>query len=94
MSKTKPKPGRIVRLDPVIMTYVTSKIRGKESISSVLRRLLGLPKKKTGEIEARLLYVLPSDIVTSRAEARGRALQMSIRSKKKPESPIEVREVV
>lgn len=89
--KKADKPGKVIRIDATVWEFLSAKMRGKETMSAILRRLLGLPRRKTGEIEARTFYALPSDLCSSPAEARGRAIQTAVRSKIKPETPIEVK---
>lgn len=84
--KRKPKPGRVVRLTPDLVRLVTENQEEGETVPAVIRRLLGL----TGD----LIYVLPSDIHETVADARGEAVLRAVRRKqKKIERPIPVRKV-
>lgn len=99
MEQKKLKPGKVIRIDPSIWDFVQSKRRGEETISSVLRRLLGLSRRRgwsrrTEDPETKSFFVLPSELSRTAAEARGRAVMLSVRSKSKPEKPIEVREII
>jgi hypothetical protein len=87
-----PKPGKVVRLDPTIVKHLEAKRRPKETISGVLRRLIGLPTKD-GALELRIYYALPSDLFETVAEARGRAIVSAVREGKKRlmEKPVPVR---
>ena len=80
------KKGKVVRLTPDLVKLVSSEQREGESVPSVIRRLLGL----TGE----LIYVLPSDIHETVADARGEAVLRAVRRKgRKIERPLAVRRV-
>lgn len=84
--KQKPKKGRVVRLNPDLITIISEEQKDEETVSDTVRRLLGL----TGEIN----YVLPSDIHRSVEDARGAAVLRAVRAKqKKAERPIPVRPV-
>lgn len=80
----KPKPGRVVRLTPDLVTIIAEEQEPGETIPEVIRRLLGL--------EGKVRYVLPSDIYESVVDARGVAVLKAVNSKtKKIERPIPVR---
>jgi len=84
--KQKPKKGRVVRLNPDLITIISEEQKDEETVSDTVRRLLGL----TGEIN----YVLPSDIHRSVEDARGAAVLRAVRAKqKKAERPVPVRPV-
>lgn len=84
--KTKPKPGKVVRLTPDLVRLVSEAQGEGETIPSVIRRLLGL----TGD----LIYVLPSDIHETVADAKGEAVIRAVRRKqKKIERPVPVRRI-
>lgn len=85
----KPKPGKVIRVDPVVWKLLSAKREPKETITAVLRRLLALPGRK-GE-KPKQYYILPSDLTETISEARGRAIVMAVRRKTKPEKPIAVR---
>lgn len=93
--KNQPKPGKIVRIDPMLVRLYESKKRGKESVSAFFRRIVGLPSKKTGEPDLKIYYVLPSHLHESVEEARGQAVVEKVKKGlAKPEKPVELREVL
>lgn len=82
----KPKPGKVVRLTPDLVTIIASEQQKGETIPSVIRRLLGL----TGTVR----YVLPSDIYENVVDARGVAVLRAVNAKtRKIETPLPVRPV-
>lgn len=83
------KPGKVLRVDPLIYKMLSAKKGPKETWSSVIRRLLGLPSRK-GE-QPKKHYVLPSSLSESLPEARGRAVIEAAKKKTKPEKPVAVR---
>ena len=86
VKKRTPKKGKVVRLTPDLVKLVSSEQREGESVPSVIRRLLGL----TGE----LIYVLPSDIHETVADARGEAVLRAVRKRaKKIERPVPLRRI-
>jgi len=92
--KAKKKPGRVIRIDPLLVKTLEEKKRPYETMSGLLRRLMGLPSRK-GAVEVRAYYVLPSDMAETVEEARGRAIIEKVKRKlAKPERPVVVREVV
>lgn len=94
-TRKQEKPGKVVRVDPLIWKHLMARRKEKETVSSVIRRLLGLPSRRPGiSSPPKKFYVLPSDLSESAEEARGRAIIRAVRAKKKPERPIEVREVL
>lgn len=90
------KPGKVIRLSPKLRDYVEEHRAPKETHDACLRRLLGLPsKKEKTPFERRKFYVLPSDLHTSTAEAKGAAILKIVRMGKKAsttpaERPLEV----
>lgn len=96
MGAKKIKPGRVHRLDPMVDRFVAEKKRPGESTSALLRRLFGLPERKTGKVQTRHFYLLPESRVAFETieEARGEAILRAVKTgKKKPtEKPILVRE--
>ena len=88
----KDKPGKVVRLDPLIWKSVNQSRKGKETISATLRRLLGLPPRK-GNYVPNTYYVLPGSLCGTVEEARGEAIVRSVRGGKRKsiENPISVR---
>ncbi len=88
------KPGKVIRVDPLTWKYVTERRRKGETLSALMRRLIGLPSKK-GIVEARTNFVLPSDLFDSAAAARGASVIRAVRLKKKKiEEPVAVRAVL
>jgi len=77
------KPGHVVRLDPLMWSLVAAAKRKGESVSVVIRRLLNPPVRR--------LYVLPSDLINTIEEARGRAVVRSVKKRTKPERPVMVK---
>ena len=86
MTAKKIKPGHVARLNPEMWRMVTAERRKGESVSSVLRRLIDGAAKKM-----RTLYALPSDLVETVEDARGRAVIRAVKGKRKPEKPVAVR---
>jgi len=83
--KQKPKPGRVVRLNPDLALIIELERLPGETISATVRRLLG--------VSAEVRYVLPSDLYEDPADARGASVLRSVRSgsKKKIEQPVRVK---
>lgn len=94
MTSVKPKPGKVVRVDPMIWKFLGSQRKPKETVSAALRRLLGLPSRK-GEDPQGIIYILPESgiVCQTLAEARGEAILRAVkRGKKKPtEKPLKAR---
>lgn len=82
MAQRKPKKGRVIRINPDLVSIIEAEREGEEPVSETLRRLLGLK----GDVK----YVLPSDIHETVEDARGRAILKALRSRR-PERPIPVR---
>lgn len=81
--KPKPKAGRVVRLTPDLVKLIADERKDGETVPATIRRLLG----HTGE----LVYVLPSGIYETIADARGAAVLEAIRAKKtRPDKPLRV----
>lgn len=94
------KPGKVIRVSPLVWKTLQGSRRRKESVDSAMRRLLGLPGRKSPTQELREFFALPAaQIIRERVEdARGIAVILAARMKKagKPaaiEEPIRVREV-
>lgn len=85
----KEKPGKVVRVDPVTWKLIASSRGAKETVTAVIRRLMGLSPRK-GDAPKKL-YVLPSALSESIEEARGKAILEAVKKKGKPEKPIAVR---
>lgn len=83
------KPGKVLRVDPMIYKVLASKKGPKETWSAVLRRLLGLPSRKG--VAPKKHFVLPSALIESLPEAKGRAVLEAAKKKTKPEKPVAVR---
>jgi hypothetical protein len=80
----KPKPGKVIRITPDLVTIIATEQKNGETIPAVIRRLLGL----TGSVR----YVLPSDIFESVVDARGVAVLRAVNAKtRKIEAPVPVR---
>lgn len=98
--KQGPKPGKVIRVDKEAWSLLARKKRPNETISALIRRVLGIPPRKnpTGRI-VRRFFILPESRVildcSTIEEARGRALLHFLRKGEEPsEKPIEVREVI
>lgn len=86
------KPGKVIRVDPVTWKVLQGERSAGESTTACVRRLLGLPARKTKKVEAE--YVLPSDVYPTIEDARGAAVLRKVRSRSKEiEEPIPVRKV-
>lgn len=96
MSKAD-KPGKVIRVDPIIWKYLNQQRKPKETVSALIRRLLYLPTKKGEAQPQRLFYILPESkiVCESIEEARGQAILKAVKSgKKRPsEKPVAVRAV-
>lgn len=95
---SKQKPGKVIRVDPMIWKYLSQNRKPKETVSALIRRLVGLPPRKGANIQSGYrYYILPESkiVCDSIEEARGQAILRAIKAgKKKPtEKPIEVRAV-
>lgn len=94
--KSKEKPGKVIRVDTHTWKFLTQNRRPKEQISTLVRRLFGIPARKN-EYEVKTFYILPESriVCDSIEEARGEAILRAVRKgKKKPsEKPLEVRPV-
>lgn len=89
--KTK---GKVIRVDEESFALLKQKKRPGEKFTALIRRLLGLPHRRTGRVELPAKFVLPSDLHHSKSEARGAAVIKAVRSKRQDiEEPTEVREV-
>lgn len=89
--KQKDKPGKVIRVDPTTWKYITQQKQEKETLSAVVRRLLGLAPKKGNWIPNKF-FILPSSLFNSVSEARGAAVMQAVKKKDKSiERPIEVR---
>lgn len=64
-----------------------------DKVEELLGEIQDLREEVTAVRSAPSLFVLPSDISESAAEARGRAVIEAVRAKKKPERPIEVKKI-
>jgi hypothetical protein len=96
-SKARPKPGKVLRVDPLIWKFLSDRRKPKETNSALVRRLMGLPPRKGDATEAKTWFILPESKVACHTieEARGAAIVIAVRTgKKKPsERPVEVREI-
>lgn len=91
---SKPKPGKVIRIDELTFRFISEKRRRGEQITTLIRRLIGLPSRK-GIVDRPTKYVLPSDLYESIEEARGAAVLKSVKAKaKKTEEPIAIREAI
>lgn len=96
--RKKKKPGKVIRVDAVAWAILEKKKRDGETISALIRRILGVTPRKGGGRVSRTFFLLPKagvllDCATIE-EARGRAVLYAVRKKTEPERPIEVREVI
>lgn len=90
----KVKPGKVIRIDELTYRFISEKRRRGEQITSLVRRLIGLPSRK-GIVDRPVRYVLPSDLHATVEEARGAAVLKSVKAKtKKTEEPIAIREAI
>lgn len=96
-SKKDIKPGKVIRVDPVIWKFITHNRKPKETVSAVIRRLFLLPPRKGQAPQIQTFYILPESriVCASIEEARGEAILRAIKSgkKKQIEKPIAVRAV-
>jgi len=92
------KPGKVVRVSPKVWEYLKTKRKPKETIDSLIRRLIGFPNKKGEPNSVNTYFILPETkiVCDSVEEARGKAILFAIKNgKKKPtEKPVRVREVI
>lgn len=72
----KKKKGKVVRLTPDLVDKIFAEKQDDETVPQVIRRLLELKEEPTG-------YVLPSDLYSDAAEARGAAVMKAAFSKSK-----------
>jgi hypothetical protein len=86
------KPGKVIRVDPITWSFLKERKGRRETISALVRRLIGLPSKK-GIVDTTAKFALPSELFDSIEEARGAAIMKAVRAKKKPEEPVVVRTV-
>lgn len=92
-----PKPGKVIRVDPVTWNFLTKNRKEKESVSAAVRRLLALPPKKGKAQEMQVYYILPESRIVcySIEEARGQAILKAVKAgKDQPtEKPIRVKAI-
>lgn len=91
------KPGKVIRVDPLIWKHLNQHRKQHETVSSALRRLMGLPPRKGEFSPIQTFYILPESRVVALTieEARGLAVIHAVRKgkKKTTEKPIEVRQI-
>ena len=80
--KTKEKPGKVVRVPEDVWSVLQTLRRPRESVASMLKRLL--------RAESELFYMLPESmlIFRSEAEARGKAIVISVMSKRRGQKSV------
>lgn len=93
------RTGKVVRLSRLILAYVESRKRGRESLDGTLRRVFGLPDRKGSEQPLRTYFILDNGgrplVRYSEEEARGEAVIQAVkRGDRTYEKPIKVREEV
>ena len=81
------KPGKVLRIDPLLHALLTKKRKGREPWSAVLRRELGL-KPRRGKPDFVIHYVLASDLHTEKGE-----LLLTAARRKVKASELKVRKV-
>lgn len=67
MSKNAEKPGKVLRIDPLLHKYLKERKRKRDSWSAVLRRELGL-RPRRGAREYAILFALESDLFRDRGD--------------------------
>jgi hypothetical protein len=89
---SKPKPGKVVRLNPRSWSLVVKAMKKGESIAAATERLL-TEKIKLGKS----YFILPESkiVCDSISEAKGQAILRAVKQKKEVgEKPIEVAEII
>lgn len=93
----KQKPGKVTRVDTVTWKFIEGHKKPKERTATAIRRLLGLPPRKSEYEKPPVFYILPEAhvVCSSIEEARGVALVRWVRRGKigPKERPIEVRAI-
>lgn len=93
--KQKPKAGKVVRLEPTVWRFFEKKRHKDETVSALVRRLIGPPLSPDQEVKT--YYILPEAklVCETLEEARGAAVLHSVRMKRKDriERPLVVRVV-
>jgi len=92
------KGGKAIKLSHELIGVLKKKQRKNESYDSILRRVLGMPKRSGEKQDLKIIYMLtrPEKIVFDRkADAVGEAMILAaMRKKRNAEKPIKFREHV
>lgn len=89
-TKSKKKPGEVVRVNTPTFKIIESERRGKESRTKTIERLIRGARGRT-------FFILPEAgiVCSSLSDARGKAILAAVMKKQtKPEDPVIVREVI
>lgn len=95
--KQSPKKGHVVRASESAWSFLCSRQGAKETIKQTLDHVVNAVINHEAEVSTRgrILYMLPESriVCDSLAEARGQAILVAVRGRKKVEQPVAVREV-
>lgn len=95
--KLQKDDGKPIRISNEVLRILSPKLKTRESYDSLLRRLLGLPKKNGTPQELEVFWVLPVALQVFRKpdEAKGAAVLNAVKSgKKKAERAVKVMECI
>lgn len=96
MSRKKPK-SKVVRVSETVLDEANRLKKGKETLDSILRRVLGLPTRKGIPQHLLELWLVPSSgfVHTDKAKAKGEAVKQAVKKGRlHPEKLIRLREVL